>query len=110
MQVAKSLYKLISGENAARKQNLSKWDLEFQEAFEKLKELCTTTPILAYANFGKPFILHTDVSVISLGAVLYQEQDEVKKVISYASQSLTKSVVKYPILKLQCLCLKWAHI
>ena len=52
--------------NAARKQNLIKWDLECQEAFDKLKELCTTTPIPAYANFGKPFKLHTDVSVLGL--------------------------------------------
>ena len=66
-QVAKPLYKLISGENAARKQNLIKWDLECQEAFHKLKELCTTSPILAYANFGKPFKLHTDVSVLRPG-------------------------------------------
>ena len=90
-QVAKPLYKLISGENATRKQNLIKWDLECQEAFDKLKELCTTTPILAYVDFGKPFKPHTNVSVLGLGAVLYQEQDGVKKVINYAS----------------LLCLKW---
>ena len=83
--MAKPLYKLISGGNTARKQNSIKWDSECQEAFDKLKELCTTTPILAYANFGKPFILHTDVSVLGLGAVLYQVQDGVEKVISYAS-------------------------
>ena len=53
-----------------------------QEAFDKLKELCTTTPILANANFGKPFKLHTDASVLGLGAVLYQVQDGVEKVIS----------------------------
>ena len=34
--VARPLYKLISGENAARKQNLIKWDQECQEAFDKL--------------------------------------------------------------------------
>ena len=62
--------------------------------------LCTTTPILAYANFGKPFKLHTDASVLGLGAVLYQEQDGVKKVISYASQSLSKLESKYAIHKL----------
>ena len=106
--MAKPLYKLISGENAARKQNLIKWDLECQGAFDKLKELCTTTPILAYADFGKPLKLHTDVSVLGLGAVLYQVQDGVEKVISYASQSLTKCEAKYPIDKLEFLCLKWA--
>ena len=59
-------------------------------------------------QFGKPFKLHTDVSVLSLGAVLYQEQDGVEKVISYASQSLSKSESKYLIHKLEFLCLKWA--
>ena len=84
-QVARPLYKLISGENAARKQNLIKWDHECQEAFDNLKELCTNTPILAYADFRKPFKLHIDVSVLGLGAILYQEQKGVDRVISYAS-------------------------
>ena len=53
-QVAKPLHKLISGENAAKKQNLIKRGSECQEPFDKLKELCTTTPILAYANLENP--------------------------------------------------------
>ena len=36
-QVAKPLYKLISGENAARKLNLIRWDHECQKAFDKCK-------------------------------------------------------------------------
>ena len=67
-QVAKPLDKLISGENAARNQNSIKWDSECQEAFDMLKELCTTMPILSYAIFGKPFKLHTDVSVSRPGS------------------------------------------
>ena len=93
-QVAKPLYKLILGENASKKLNSIKWVPECQEAFDWLKELCTTTPILAYADFGKPLKLHTDVSVLGLGAVLYQVQDGVEKVISYASRSLMKSESK----------------
>ena len=73
-----------------KKQNSIKWDPESQEAFDKLKELCTTTPILAYVDFGKPFKLHTNTSVLGLGAVLYQVQDGVEKVISYASGSLSQ--------------------
>ena len=51
VQLAKPLYKLILGENASKKWNSIKWHLECQEAFDKLKELCTTTPILTYADF-----------------------------------------------------------
>ena len=89
-QVAKPLYKLIWGENASRKQNPIKQDLECQNAFDNLKELCTTTPILAYADFTKPFKLYTDTSVLGLGAVLYQVHKGVEKVIIYASRSLTQ--------------------
>ena len=70
--------------------------------------MCTTTPILVYVDFEKPFKLHTDVNVLGLGVVLYQVQDGVEKVISYASRSLTKSEAKYPVHKLEFLCLKWA--
>ena len=73
-----------------------------------LEEFCTSTPVLVYADFKKPFRLHTDASIPSLGAVLYQEQDGVEKVISYSSLSLSKSELKYAIHILECLCLKWA--
>ena len=82
--------------------------MECQNAFDNLKELCTTTPILAYADFVKPFKLNTDASVLGLGAVLYQVYESVKKVISYTSRSSTKSETKYPVHKLEFLCLKWA--
>ena len=82
--------------------------MECQNAFDNLKQLCTTTPILAYADFTKPFKLHTDASVLGLGTVLYQVHKGVENVISYASRSLTQSETKYPVHKLEFLCLKWA--
>ena len=54
------------------------------------------------------FRLHADASILSLGTVLYQEQDDVEKVASYASWSLSKSESKYLVHKLEFLCLKWA--
>ena len=61
---------------------------------DNLKELCTTIPILAYADFATPFKLHTNASVLGLGAVLYQVHEGVEKVISYASRSLTQYKAK----------------
>ena len=82
--------------------------MECRNVFDNLKESCTTTPILAYADFTKPFKLHTNDSVLGLGAVLYQVHKGVEKVISYASRSLTQSETKYPVHKLEFLYLKWA--
>ena len=59
-------------------------------------------------HFKKLFRLHTDANILGLGAVLYQEQGGVEKVISYASQSLSKTKSKYLVHKLEFLCLKWA--
>ena len=53
--------------------NSVKWDPECQDGFDKLKELCTSKAVLAYADFKKPFRLHMDANILGLGAALYQE-------------------------------------
>ena len=52
------------------------WSSACQEAFTRLKELLTSPPVLAYPNFDRQFVLHTDASSRGLGAVLEQEQDD----------------------------------
>ena len=82
---------------------------ECQIAFDKLKELCTSTPILAYADYKKEFQLHTDASELGLGGVLYQADDiGILKVKAYASRSLSQTERNYPAHKLEFLVLKWA--
>ena len=73
-----------------------------------MKEKLSTPPVLAYADFKLPFLLHTDASVDGLGAVLYQVQDGIERVIAYASRGLRNSERNYPAHKLEFLCLKWA--
>ena len=108
-QKAKPLNKLISGENAKKKHSKVDWTDECQTALELLKETCTNTPVLAYANYKKPFRLNTDASEKGLGAVLYQQQnDGTFRVIAYASRSLSKSERNYDAHKLEFLALKWS--
>ena len=105
------MHKLTSGENAGKKKAAIKWDSRCQQAFDDLKTLCTTVPILAYANFSKPFKLHTDACGTGLGAVLYQTQEDgTKAVIAYASRSLDKAGSHYLAHKLEFLALKWAVV
>ena len=110
-KVAKPLNQLLQnleGTPSQKKKFKVYWGPEQQEAFETLQKLCTESPILAYADFKAPFVFHTDTSGDGLGAVLYQVQDGQKRVIAYASRSLSKSERNYPVHKLEFLVLKWA--
>ena len=110
-KVAKPLNKLVQNQEGTPSQKKKfnvHWGPEQQEAFETLQRLCTESPILAYADFKAPFILHTDASGDGLGAVLHQVQEGKQRVIAYASHSLTKSERNYPVHKLEFLALKWA--
>ena len=60
MQVVWPLHELTSGENAGKKKAAIWWNDRCQKAFDDLKRLCTTIPILAYMDFIQPFELHTD--------------------------------------------------
>ena len=72
-------------------------------------QLCSQTPILAYANYKKPFKLHIDASERGLGAVLYQKQDDgTDLVILYTSHTFSKSEKNYDAHKFEFLDLKWS--
>ena len=109
VKITQPLYKLTSGENSKWKNNEVEWDQDCEIAFLLLKRLCTEAPILMYADYTKPFKVHTDASKEGLGAILYQTKDDgTDRVIAYASCSLKKSEQKYHSSKLEFLALKWA--
>ena len=106
---ARPLNKLISGENAKKKNRKVEWTPEHEATFQELKSACSETPVLAYANYKKSFRLNTDASKTGLGAVLYQQQDDNSyRVIAYASCSLSKTEQNYDAHKLKFLALKWS--
>ena len=109
VQIARPINQLVSGVNAGKKKVLVECTKECQVAFEHLRHLCSQTPILANANYQKPFKLHTDASEHGLGAVLYQKQDDnMECVIAYASRTLSKSERNCDTNKLEFLALKWS--
>ena len=107
-QIARPLNDLILGENAKKKSAPVKWGFKQQNAFDKLKGLCSQAPVLAYADYKKPFGVYTDASKIGLGAVISQIQDGKEPVIAYASRTLNKAERQYDAHKLEFLALKWA--
>jgi hypothetical protein len=68
------------------------WSSKCNEAFEQLKILLTTAPILAQLDIEKPFDVYCDTSDIGLGCVLMQEG----RVIAYASRQLRWHEEHYP--------------
>ena len=104
-KVALPLRKLLIGLESqgkkAAKHTPVDWADEEQKALDTLKSLCCQAPILAYPNYKLPFILHTDSSLERLGTVLYQVQNGVKRVIAYASRSVSKTEMNYPVHKLR---------
>ena len=108
-QIAKPLYRLISGDQAKTKQAKLYWDEKCEQAFKALKDICSRTAVLAYADYTKPFQVHTDASELGLGAVLYQDQDDgTTRVMAFASCSLSNSEQRYHSSKLEFLALEWA--
>ena len=87
------------------------WTADCEEAFNTLKKQLTSAPVLTFADFTKPFILHVDDSNEGLGAVLSQEVDQKLRVVAYASRSLKpteKNMQNYSSRKLELLALKWS--
>ena len=59
-------------------------------AFNALKQVCMSAPILAFADYTKEFLLEMDASKEGLGVVLSQKQvDGQYYLVTYSSQSLT---------------------
>lgn len=114
-QVAKPLTSIMpspvskkGSKKKKREQQPWQWTDKQETAFTTLKELLSSAPILAYPDYTQPFELHTDASGLGLGAVLYQEQEGLPRVIAYASRGLTKAEQNYPAHKLEFLALKWS--
>ena len=85
-RIARPLNDLLEGEASKWKAQPMDLPLEALEAFNTLKMKCMTAPILAFADFQKPFLLQTDASSHSLGAVLSQKQaDDKYHLVAYTS-------------------------
>ena len=78
-------------------------------AFNALKQVCMSTPILAFVDYTKEFLLETNASKEVLGTVLSPKQaDGLYHPVGYGSQALTAHEKYYHSTKLGFLVLKWA--
>ena len=89
---------------------LEKWSEIHQGIVNDMIDYLKSPQVMAYPNFSLPFFITTDASHQGLGSVLYQTQEGVDRVISYASRTLSEAEKNYHMHsgKLEFLGLKWA--
>jgi hypothetical protein len=80
------------------------WTEKCAEAFQRLKELLTTTPILKVSDMDVDFLVCTDASKEGLGGVLMQAN----QVIAYISRRLRRHDENYVTHDLDLLAIVYA--
>ena len=63
----KGLSKFSSPMTGLNKKDAFKWDEEAEKAFQKMKEVMSSCPILALPDFSKPFVVECDASGGGIG-------------------------------------------
>lgn len=84
------------------------WTEAQELAFQTLKSSITTSPILKLPDLSKVFIVQTDASDRGLGAVLLQEEGDLKLPVAYASRKLKTSEEHYSTIEKEYLGIIWS--
>ena len=73
------------------KTNKWQWGSEEQAAFDTMKQIIAKETMLAYPDFSKEFVIHTDASHSQLGAVISQDN----RPIAFYSRKLKPEQTRY---------------
>lgn len=74
------------------------WSEDCQVAFNELKTIVSTAPVLIHTNPDRPYILETDTSDYAYGAILSQKHDDSKlHPIAFLSKSMSPAEKNYDV-------------
>ena len=92
--------------NLLKKREPYEWSLSCQQAFERVKAILQTAPVLVTSDFGKQFKLVVDASDLGAGAVLQQEDDQgIDHPICYFSAKFNEHQQRYSTIEKETLAL-----
>jgi hypothetical protein len=84
------------------------WTQECQQAFDELKRILSTEPLLVYQDFSQPFVVACDASTKAVGAMLSQRRNGEERPIAYTSRQLNPAESKYSVTELELLAFLFA--
>lgn len=80
-----------------------------QQAFDNVKSVLCSPPILAAPCMDRPFMLQVDVSDVGAGAVLLQsDRDGVERHVSFFFRKFNSLQMNYSFIEKETLALVWA--
>jgi hypothetical protein len=92
--------------NLLRKGKKFVWSDDCQIAFDKLKAILKSAPVLLAPNFDKAFKLAVDASDVGAGSVLLQEDSKgVDHPVCYFSKKFNQQQKNYSTIEKECLAL-----
>ena len=92
--------------NLLKKSTKFKWNDKCQDAFDRLKAILKSTPVLLAPDFDKCFKLAVDASDVGIGAVLLQEDNNgIDHPVCYFSKKFNKHQKNYSTIEKECLAL-----
>ena len=71
------------------------WTEKAEQAFQKLKDSMSQTPVLCIADTNKPFVVTTDASDFAVGAVLSQDQGNGLQPVAFESRKMKPAELNY---------------
>ena len=95
-KIADPLHEYAHGDTAKKKKESVVLNEAARNAFHQLKRAVMSTPVLAYPDPNKEYLLETDASKLRLGAVLSQKQsDQRYHPTAFRSRALHGAEINY---------------
>ena len=83
--------------NLTKKDASWKWEAPQQNAFDELKRIVTSAPVLSFPDHNKPKMIETDASKFAYGAILSQLEGKTWKPLAFMSRTMQPAEVNYDV-------------
>ena len=91
-----------------REKNVWQWTEREEKAFNELKRSLVVAPVLHIPDFDREFVVTTDASLVSVGAILEQNFGQGLQPVAYKSRKLNPAEIRYSAYERELLGIVWA--